>query len=166
MPKKKPENKPAWNPSKRIRAFLSAYQETASIVRAAEAAGIDRSAHYRQMERSPEYRKAFARAEVIAADSLEAEAIRRAKEGVVRPLIYHGRLVQVLKDPRDPASEVITLTETEYSDSVLVAALKARHPRWREKVEIDATVKAKKFDGSLEELLAIYRDMSLKGDEE
>jgi hypothetical protein len=122
-----------------MRAFLAAYRITASITRAAKAADIKREAHYRQLERSPGYRAAFEAATLVAGDSLEDEAVRRAKDGVLKPLMYHGKLVYMPKDPNDPkCKETVPVFEREYSDTLLLALLKAKKPEaYRDRVSAE-----------------------------
>ena len=148
----------AWNPSPRIRAFLAAYRATCSIVRASEAAGISRFAHYRMFERSAEYRAAFEAATIMGADALEDEAIRRAREGVVRQVLYHGMPAMELVDPNKPELGLKAREEREYSDPLLLALLKAKKPReYRDRLEHDVAPNlARKFDGTMEDLLLLY----------
>jgi transposase-like protein len=73
------------------RAFLAAFAATASVTRAARAARIDRSLPYRWLKEDSEYARDFAQAFAQAGETLEAEAIRRAHEGVDEPLTYQGR---------------------------------------------------------------------------
>jgi hypothetical protein len=54
--------------------------------RACEATKVGRSSHYRWLKRDAEYREAFAVAKEEVADLLEAEAFRRAVEGVEKPV--------------------------------------------------------------------------------
>jgi hypothetical protein len=54
-----------------------------------------------------------------AIDRLEDEAIRRASEGVSRPVLYKGRQVFVNGSP---------IYETEFSDTLLIALLKGLRP--------------------------------------
>ena len=141
----------AWSPSARVRAFLAAYRLTASITRSAKAAKIRREAHYRLLERSPHYKALFAAADIEAGQTLRDEAVRRAVEGVSRPLFYHGQRVK---------GQVVR----EYSDQLLLALLKARYPReFRERVEhgLDdaAQGSANKFTGTMQELLELYRGL-------
>lgn len=111
------------------RAFLAAYAETCSILRAASAAQIDRGSHYRWMRDSEEYREAFLEAKNQAMDALEDEAVRRAKEGVERATTVAGE------------REVIT----EYSDTLLIFLLKGGRPeKYRERGSVELTGK----DGS------------------
>jgi hypothetical protein len=103
------------------RAFLAAYAETCSVTRAAKAAKIDRSTHYAWLTSDEEYRNAFAEAREQAADTLEDEAVRRAHEGVQRPVTVAGQKVLV----------------REYSDTLLIFLLKAIRPeKYRERSEV------------------------------
>jgi len=77
----------------RKRAFLTAYAETGNVTQAAETAGIHRDTHYAWLESDQGYPAAFATAGEAAADRLEAEARRRAVEGVEQPVWYHGMQV-------------------------------------------------------------------------
>ncbi len=69
---------------------------------ACEVAKVRRSSHYRWLENDPEYREAFELAKQDAADILEAEAFRRAVEGVEAPTgWYMGKPVgYVRRQPR------------------------------------------------------------------
>jgi len=159
---KKKRKPPAWNPSPRVRAFLAAYRRTANVTRAAKAAGIAREAHYRLLERSASYQAVFASAGIEAGQTLEDEAVRRAVEGVRRPLFYHGAMVTVPKDPSDPDGEWIPVVEREYSDMLLLALLKAKKPKeYKDRVEHDLGAGAKegaqKFVGTMQDLLELYR---------
>ena len=79
-----------------------------------EVANVGRSTHYRWLQQDPEYRKAVDIAKEEAADNLEAEAYRRAVEGVEKPVgWYKGK-------PGGYARE--------YSDVLLMFLLKAQPP--------------------------------------
>jgi|ERR1017187_7984640 hypothetical protein len=132
-----------WKPSARMRAFLAAYRLTASVTKAAKAAGIGREAHYRALERSPGYKAAFEQAALIAADAIEDEAIRRAREGVLKPLFYHGELVYMPQDPGDPKCKTqVPVFEREYSDTLLLALLRAKKPgEYRDRLSAELTGK-------------------------
>lgn len=99
------------------RAFLAAYARLGNVTQAATAAGIDRSTHYAWLrEEGPEgdaYRAAFAQAEEEAADWLEAEARRRAVEGVEEPVYQGGKKVGTVR---------------RYSDTLLIFLLKGARP--------------------------------------
>lgn len=136
----------AWKPSPLIRAFLAAIRTWPSVTVAARAAGISREAHYRQLERSPQYKAAYEEAYRQGIDSLEDEAVRRAQHGVRRPIMYHGKPVMVPTDPAKRANErtnpKIPLYETEYSDTLMLALLRAKKPdEYREKLSAELTGK-------------------------
>lgn len=66
------------------------FRVTASLTEAAKAVGIDRGAHYDWLRTDAKYPAQFDAARVEAAQSLEDEAIRRAREGVLEPIFYQG----------------------------------------------------------------------------
>jgi|SRR5215472_1554401 len=116
------------------RAFLAAYAATASLASAARAAGVNRASHYDWLEHDEVYRGAWEKVQDQAAQELEDEAVRRAIEGVKRPLLYKGKPVHQGRH---------VLYETEYSDQLLVTLLKRFRPAlYREHVstEISGTI--------------------------
>lgn len=68
---------------------------------------------YSWRQEEPEFAAAWAEAVEIGADKLEAEAVRRAVEGVDKPVTFQGE---------------ITATYKEYSDSLLQFLLKGAKP--------------------------------------
>lgn len=98
------------------RAFLAAMANTANVLRAAEIAGIDRDNHYLWLKKDPDYATAFEIARGRGADALEAEAVRRAHEGVTKPIFHGGKPIGI------PAAV------REYSDTLLIFLLKGRNP--------------------------------------
>lgn len=118
-------------------AFLAAFARLGTLTHAAEAAGTDRSSHYYWMEHDPEYPHLFAEAGKQATDSLEREAIRRAVEGVDKPVYQGKELVGTIR---------------EYSDTLLIFLMKGAMPgKYRERVEItlDASAEARKLAAEL-----------------
>jgi hypothetical protein len=104
------------------RAFLAAFSEVGTIVRAAESSGIGRASHYQWLT-DPVYRRAFEHAKREAADSLEAEARRRAIGGIRKPILYKGEICG---------------WETLYSDSLMVTLLRASDPeRFADRTKTD-----------------------------
>lgn len=104
-------------------AFLAAFEETGNISRAAIVAKISRDIHYKWMrEPDSDYPERFADAEEVATDSLEAEARRRALEGVDEPVgWWKGEPGGVVK---------------RYSDTLLIFLLKGARPtKYRERFE-------------------------------
>jgi hypothetical protein len=129
--KKKPEKKRAHN---RAEVFLAAYRVTCSIGKAAAAAGIERGMHYRRLKSDPAYKAAFEEAHEIAIQALEDEAVRRAHEGVKKPLVYQGQFTYAEYDEetRKPIGEPLAIRE--YSDSLLMFLLRGARPeKYRER---------------------------------
>jgi hypothetical protein len=108
-------------------------------------AGCDRMSHYHWLREYPDYRAAFERAREPAADVLEDEAVRRAVEGVEKPVTVAGQ------------KELIR----EYSDQVLMFLLKGR----RRAVFGDKSDDTLKVEGELS-VAAILRARRLKRDGE
>lgn len=105
-----------------MRAFLSAYAQTANITKAAAAAKIDRAMHYRWLDQFPKYQRAFLEAERQAGDFIEGEAVRRATEGVLELVFYQG----------EPCGTV-----RRYSDGVMMTLLRGFKPqKYSNKTEV------------------------------
>jgi hypothetical protein len=97
--------------------MLAALSELGNVTAAARLVGIHHDTHYQWMKRDPQYAEQVPGVLEQAADLLEAEARRRAVEGVTKPIIG-GR-------NRD---EVVT-TVKEYSDTLLIFLLKGVRPQ-------------------------------------
>lgn len=97
----------------RYELFIKALGEFGVVAKACEIAGLDRSNAYQRRLKNPEFAAAWEAAIEDLADRLEAEAFRRAVVGTEKGVWHQG--VQVG-------------TETQYSDSLLALALKARRP--------------------------------------
>ena len=100
-------------PHKKKRAFLHAYAKSGTVKAAAEAVGLSRRMHYHWMKADPAYAAAFAEAQEQAADTIEAELVRRAVEGVEEPVHYRGQRVDMVR---------------KYSDVLLIFLLKGLRP--------------------------------------
>lgn len=108
------------------RAFLRAFAEYGNVTTAARLAHVERRRVYDWQEQDDEFAVAYREAEIRATEMLEAEARRRAVEGVSStvPVIYQGRVIE-------------TVTEIKYSDTLLIFLLKARAPeKYRERHDI------------------------------
>lgn len=121
--------------SPRTRArVIENFRDSGRIDLACEAAGVDRSSHYEWLKGDPVYKAAFEEAEKQAADMLEAEAWRRAREGVAEPVFHGGRRVfeAVLDDEGRPVvypdgkPVERAAVVRRYSDNVLMFLLKGR----------------------------------------
>lgn len=113
--------------SLRLKAkFLEHFAVYGNVTAAAKAAGIERNTVYVWQERDDEFVAAFREAEIKATETLEAEARRRAVDGVVTetPIYVKGEHVD-------------TIVETKYSDTLLIFLLKARAPeKYRERFDV------------------------------
>jgi hypothetical protein len=104
----------------RQESFLKALAQNGNVTAAVAAAGTSRTRVYELRKTDTAFAAAWDEAEQTAADALEAEARRRAVEGVQEPLVSAGKLV------RDDDGQLIAIRR--YSDNLLLALLKARRP--------------------------------------
>src|ERR1022692_2427202 len=99
--------------------FLEAFEVSCSIQKAARWANIHRQTHYDWLRKDATYPARFAEARERATQTLQDEAVRRAVEGVRRPVLYRGKQVYIQGKP---------LFEIEYSDQLLIRLLEAYNP--------------------------------------
>jgi hypothetical protein len=110
--------------------FLKALAETGIVSAAVEIAGTSRTRVYELRKRDAAFAKAWDEAEEQAADALEAEAWRRAVDGVPEPLVSAGKVV------RDDDGQPLAIRR--YSDTLMLALLKARRPeRFKDRAYIE-----------------------------
>lgn len=103
-------------------------------------ARFDRSCHYDWLRDDAAYAAMFARAQQLAADSLESEAVSRAMEGVWEPNVYQGEFIYPWIEDVDIEGEVLGIKRADRplgvwkkSDALLLALLKAAKPeKYRE----------------------------------
>jgi hypothetical protein len=70
---------------------------------------IDRDNHYLWLKKDPDYAAAFDIAKMRGVDVLEAEAVRRAHEGVTKPIFHGGkRVIDVVQNPELAQSKSIS----------------------------------------------------------
>jgi hypothetical protein len=116
-------------PARRKR-FLEVLAETGNVTVAVRLSGTSRTRAYELRKADDEFAAAWGEAEEIAADRLEAEAWRRAVEGIAEPLVSAGKIV------RDDDGQPIAIRR--YSDNLLLALLKAHRPdKFRERRAIE-----------------------------
>jgi hypothetical protein len=123
------ESTPAWVP-----AFLAALEESGVILKAAEAAKISRKTVWLRRKTNGEFAQDFEDALRAGALLLEAEAIRRAQDGVVR-MKFNPRTGLPYIDPRtitDECPQGLPYMEHEYSDTLMAILLKRHFPEYRE----------------------------------
>ena len=118
------ETLPEFNAIQRAKkgAFLAEYGKLGNITKAAEEVEMDRGTHYVWLEADDQYAKDFAAAQSRYIEKLEAEADRRATEGVEEPVFHQGTVCGHKK---------------RYSDTLLIFRLKGLAPeRYRERTDI------------------------------
>ena len=74
-------------------AFLAALAETGQVDEALRRSGAPRAALYRKRDRRPLFAAQWDRALAAGLDALRDAAVRRALEGVERPLTWRGEIV-------------------------------------------------------------------------
>ena len=111
-----------WRP-----AFLSALENVGVICKAAEAAEVSAMTVWREKKNNPDFAAAYDEAVTAGALLLEAEAVRRARDGVMR-IKFNPKTGQPYIDPRTGGPYM----EHEYSDTLLCLLLKKHFPEYRE----------------------------------
>ena len=107
--------------------FLDVFGKTANVTLACQAAGVDRSTAYKWKngKNNGGFGAAWGAALETANDYLEAEAYRRAVQGVEKPVYQGGKQVGSIR---------------EYSDLLLIFMMKARMPhKYRETKRLEHT---------------------------
>lgn len=108
------------------REFVAAVAETGVMVRSATKLGLSYAVIENYRRTHPEFDVAVREAQRKFGERLEAEAIRRGATGFKKPVFYKGQQV----------AEV-----TEYSDPLLLAALKKHVPEYRERITADVNLR-------------------------
>lgn len=91
--------------------FLETLAQTGNVSKASEAAKLDRSNFYLLRKRDEEFAKAWDEALDISKGVLHDEALRRAVDGVDKPVYQGGKKVGTVR---------------EYSDTLLIFMIKLR----------------------------------------
>lgn len=111
---------------KKREKFLGVYKEIGIIRDAAKEAGINRGTVYKWLNNDQDFKVQFLAAKEDAAEKLEREAIRRAAEGVDKPVFYKGDIVGAVR---------------EYSDTLLIFLLKGMSPdKYADRVKQEHTI--------------------------
>ena len=93
--------------------FLKAFADTGMVGKSAVLAGVNRKTVYRWRQTDQTFSKAFEEAKEEVLESLEAEAMRRAKDGVPVPIYHQGKEIGTIQ---------------KYSDLLLIFLLRALKP--------------------------------------
>src|SRR5207237_5176135 len=104
--------------------FLATLATGLSVSAAAERAGVSRTIIYAWKHKFPGFSRDWEEAWETGKDSLIAEAHRRGVEGVEKPIFHQGIEIARIR---------------EYSDTLLLALLKARVKEFREASRIEVS---------------------------
>ena len=107
--------------------FLDLYSNTHRLYESANLVNINPQTVYNLMESSPTFKAQVEIAKRAYADVIDAEIHRRAVDGVDKGIYYMGDRVA---------------TEKVYSDRLLELKGKRHIPEYREKISLDATIRA------------------------
>ena len=120
-------------------AFLKAFSESGNVLQACKSAEVGRTSHYNWLHSDPDYVVAFEVAKQDAIDVLEAEAQRRAVDGM-REYQYHCGKPVVDQD----GNHVYKQT---YSDLLLIFLLKGLRPeKYRERYDVSGDMELRMGD--------------------
>ena len=107
--------------------FLAAYAQSGQVLQASRWAHVNRWQHATWMREDPTYPERFQEARRRSAQTLEDEAVRRAKDGIKKQLFYQGVPIRIHGD---------IVYETVYSDRLLERLLEANDPeRFRRNIQ-------------------------------
>lgn len=105
--------------------YLILVARTGQVCASAYAVGLNKATIYRHRDAEPEFDAAVSEAQERYRDWVDAEIRRRGIEGIEEPVFYQGRVVGWVR---------------KFSDQLALAHAKAHDPRYREKLQVDATV--------------------------
>ncbi|SDH23427.1 helix-turn-helix domain-containing protein [Propionivibrio dicarboxylicus] len=112
-------------PERKVAFCAALVASGGNVSRACEAVNISRQTAYDWRDEDPAFAKEWDRAKSLGLDTLEDEAVRRAFEGVDKPIVHQG---------------VITDTVKDYSDTLMIFLLKGGKPeKYRERVDQNIT---------------------------
>ncbi len=102
------------SPADKRKKFIAALKRSANVSRAAQATKISSSTAYRWRAASETFRVAWDDAINAALDDLEAALLKRAVNGVEKPVMFGGKQITSV---------------TTYSDNLAMFILRARRPQ-------------------------------------
>lgn len=113
---------------------IEEFRKCGRVDLACDRAGVSRASHYEWLQKHEDYRAMFEAAREPVADMLEAEAVRRAYEGTLKPVFSQGKraLDFVLDEHGQPKLDkngkpiAVPASIREYSNDVLMFLLEGR----------------------------------------
>lgn len=151
------------------KSFLRAFEESGTIIHAAEAVGINRQNHYQWLGKSELYREAFAESEKRAEDTILNRARELAIQGWEEPVFYQGEecgrmrrfsatlMMFLLKGAfpnkyaeRQDVRALVSVASQLPAESVqeVIAAMEAKLDGMAERLQIEAVKPNGKVNGS------------------
>lgn len=127
-----------------VATFLAVLEATGHVTRAAAEAGFARQRFYELRDTDAEFAEAWEVAQERGEAVIEAEVRRRAIEGIERPVLHQGQIVNVWIGPdgrlladgeekQVKGAKLSPLVMREYSDRLLELLAKAHNPAYRER---------------------------------
>lgn len=117
--------------------FLKELRDNGGFVgKACEVVAVSKQTVYNWRQSDPQFEAEWDRAVELATEDLEKEVRRRALLGVEEPVFYQGEICGTVR---------------KYSDSLLMFAIKARKPEYRDRITVDVN----KLDADIERELAL-----------
>lgn len=102
--------------------FLDAFVNLGTVLHACQSAGIHPATHRKWIASDPKYAQKFAEYQELVADTLEREAVRRARDGVLEPVYQRGEKVGHIR---------------KYSDSLMAKLLDGNRPsKFKQRTEL------------------------------
>lgn len=131
--------------SAKAKTFLDVYAKTGNMTESCRLSGLSRADVLARKRDDKPFAEAFEDARLEAVDELEAEARRRAVEGVEDLVIHSGRPVYHCDAKgrylTDELGTPIPVIKRQYSDKLLETLLKANAPeKFRENMKVDHAV--------------------------
>jgi len=115
------------------RSFIAAFRDCASVKVACQLAKINRSTVSGWRKHDASFRALWEEVQDETAQSLEDEAVRRAYEGIKRPIYYRGKPLVIGRGKNKRQ-----VYDVEYSDQLLIILLKRYRPHlYRETTNIE-----------------------------
>jgi hypothetical protein len=121
--------------ARKVPLFLKELRDNGGFVgKACEAVAVSKQTVYRWRAEDAEFAADWDRAVDLATEDLEKEVRRRAFHGVDEPVFYKGEVCGQIR---------------KYSDSLLMFAIKARKPEYRDTVKITIVDADRLIDGAI-----------------
>lgn len=118
--------------ARKQKLFLACLAESANVSCAADCADMSRQSAYRLRQTSPAFRQAWDQAMDTALDGLEAALLRRARDGIEKPVFFGGKECGKVR---------------QYSDGLAMFLLKAHRPeRYGEMTDVRDAAQAANAD--------------------